>query len=150
MKSTKTGSNTIDVHYRKKPGAPVNPEKAAEAVLNAEKKKGCKINIVFTGNDFIQKINVKYRMRNYATDVIAFGFLKKDYGYEGGDIFISADKAAENADKYGISLKEELTRLIIHGVLHVIGYDHEKGGGRKKNMMQKQEKYLKLVMKGGR
>lgn len=145
----KAGGNTIDVHCRKKPGAAVNPEKIAESILSSEKKKGCKINIVFTGNDFIQEVNTRYRMRNCATDVIAFGFSKKDCGYEGGDIFISVDKAAENAGKYGVSSKEELVRLIIHGVLHVIGYDHEKGGAGKKNMMRKQEKYLRRAMKGG-
>ncbi len=145
----KTGSNTIDVHYREKPDAAVNPGKIAESILDREKKEGCKINIVFTGNDFIQKVNIKYRMRNYATDVIAFGFSKKDYGDEGGDVFISVDKAAENAGKYGVSLKEEIIRLIIHGVLHVIGYDHEKGGAGKKNMTRKQEGYLRRAMKGG-
>ena len=149
MKTTKNrNNNEVNVFCRVKGSLPTGTEKTAEYVLLCENKKNQRINIIFTGNREITGINTGYRMKNYPTDVIAFRFTKGEYGYEGGDIYISTEKAKENAREYGAGYKEELTRLIIHGVLHTLGYDHEKGGKEERVMMKKQNSYLKKLMGG--
>lgn len=131
--------NRVNIVFKKKIKAAFKPEETARLVLSSEGKTGLEINIIFTDNAYIKKINLEYRMKNSATDVISFGFLS------GGDILISVDRAKEQAVEYGVPLEEELNRLLIHGVLHVTGYDHIKSSDRVK-MEAKEKKYLKKAL----
>jgi probable rRNA maturation factor len=131
--------NRVNIVFKKKIKAHFKPEETALYVLSREGKTGLEINLVFTDNTYIKKINLEYRMKNSATDVISFGSLS------GGDILISVDRAKEQAVEYGVSLEEELNRLLIHGVLHVTGYDHIKSSDRVK-MEAKEKKYLKKAL----
>ena len=84
-------------------------------------------------NEFIHKMNKEYRGIDRPTDVISFAFLDNEdrqSAYQGkepvclGDIYISIDKAIEQAKEYGHPLKRELSFLFVHGLLHLLGYDH--------------------------
>ncbi len=80
------------------------------------------INIILVDNQAIHKLNLDYRHKDYATDVISFE--NDDSMNELGDVFISIDKAKEQAQAYGHSFERELGFLSVHGFLHCSGYDH--------------------------
>lgn len=92
------------------------------------------LSVSFVDNEFIHKMNREYRGVDRPTDVISFAFLdgeeNKDEILHGnlpvslGDIYISVDKAKEQAKEYGHSLNRELSFLFVHGLLHLLGYDH--------------------------
>ncbi|MCR5308606.1 MAG: rRNA maturation RNase YbeY [Bacilli bacterium] len=93
------------------------------------------ISVSFIDNEEIHKINKEYRKIDRPTDVISFAFLDnedREKEYKSGmpvilgDIYISLDKANEQAKEYGHSLKRELCFLFVHGLLHLLGYDHMK------------------------
>lgn len=94
-------------------------------ILKREQVKG-RINIILVDDKAIRRLNKKFRKKDKATDVLAFPM-----GEEGilGDIAISRETAKKNAKRYGASYKRELKRLVIHGVLHLLGYDHGKRMG---------------------
>jgi probable rRNA maturation factor len=86
--------------------------------------------IIFINDDEIHKMNKQYRNIDRATDVLSFAFEDSDDGFENnemrvlGEIYISIDKAHEQAEAYGHSYLRELSFLMIHGFLHLLGYDH--------------------------
>ena len=88
-------------------------------------------NVIIVDNEEIHKINREYRNIDRPTDVISFAledddtFIKMDKRIL-GDIYISIDKAKEQAEEYGHALLRELCFLTIHGILHLLGYDHMK------------------------
>ena len=91
------------------------------------------VSVSFINNEEIHKINKEYRKIDRPTDVISFAFLDnedraKEYASGMpvilGDIYISLDKADEQAKEYGHSMKRELCFLFVHGLLHLLGYDH--------------------------
>ena len=90
--------------------------------------KDCYFNIIFVNNDYINELNKNYRNIDRETDVITFA-LEDDKTVISkvrvlGDIYISIDKAMSQAEEYGHSLKREISFLTIHGILHLLGYDH--------------------------
>ena len=92
------------------------------------------LSVTFVNNGFIHKLNKEYRGVDRPTDVISFAFLdseeEKEEKLHGtgplclGDIYISVDKAKEQAKEYGHPLERELSFLFVHGLLHLLGYDH--------------------------
>jgi probable rRNA maturation factor len=138
--------NSVEVTLRPGQKPPVDAGKTAQAVLSEENAAGAGINLVFVSPAEMKQINLNYRKKAKETDVIAFGYAAKKYGAE-GDVFISLSKAAENAAEFGCTLKEETGRLIIHGVLHVLGYDHMNRKDEAE-MTAKTLKYMKMT--GGR
>ena len=94
------------------------------------------VSVSFVDNKYIHKINKKYRQIDRPTDVISFAFLDAEKSYDKilyspgpvvlGDIYISIDKAKEQAEEYQHSLNRELCFLFVHGLLHLLGYDHMK------------------------
>jgi len=110
------------------------------AVVRAEGKKGSAV-ITLTGDGQIRGLNRKYRKIDRATDVLSFEMMENGVL---GDIIISSDTAARNASRFGVSLAEELKRLVIHGTLHLLGYDHGAKPGRDK-MRRKEDLYGKKI-----
>ena len=109
------------------------------------------VSVTLVDNRYIHRINKKYRGIDRPTDVISFAFLDgDDYDKvlfnEGmvalGDIYISTEKAQEQAEEYHHSLKRELSFLFVHGLLHLLGYDHMKKEDEEV-MFSLQEKILK-------
>ena len=97
--------------------------------LNYLKIENVMFNIIIVDNETIHSINKEYRGVDRPTDVISFAleddtsFVQTEYRIL-GDIYISIDKAKEQADAYGHSLKREISFLTVHGLLHLLGYDH--------------------------
>lgn len=87
--------------------------------------------INFISSDQIIDINKEYLNHNYSTDIITFNYSGSNKKLD-GEIFISVDDAKKNAREFDNSIKEELLRLVIHGILHLLGYDDIKAGDRKK------------------
>jgi len=106
--------------------------------LSKEEKLDGKLGITFTDDINIKKYNKKYRKLNKATDVLSFS--NDEYGLL-GDIIISVETAMRNAKKYGATFKDEIVRLVVHGSLHIAGYDHIKAGDRI-IMRKKEGKYI--------
>ena len=79
------------------------------------------ISIIFCSDPYILDINQKYLGHDYFTDIITFDYCEGDN--LSGDLFISVDSVRENSIEYGTDFKDELNRVIIHGLLHLIGYD---------------------------
>lgn len=102
------------------------------------------ITFVFESDEEVYKVNVEYLGHDWYTDVISFDY---KLGEEvGGDIIISVDRVRENAVKYNVDFEQEIRRVMIHGVLHLAGYDDGTGEERK-NMMRLEDKYLALWRK---
>lgn len=123
----------IRPYYRKKIDAALLRQ-AAEAVLTAEEKTG-NVSVVVTGDKEIHDLNRDYRHIDAPTDVLSFENGEVD-PFSGelylGDIIISFMKAENQAKTEGHSLTDELKLLTVHGMLHLLGYDHQSVAGRKK------------------
>ncbi|MFH1826092.1 MAG: rRNA maturation RNase YbeY [bacterium] len=89
-------------------------------ILRREKRKG-KINLVLINDREIKKLNATYRNKNKPTDVLAFPMNEEGII---GDIAISTETARRNAAKYRVTYPAEMKRLVVHGVLHLLGYKH--------------------------
>jgi probable rRNA maturation factor len=113
------------------------------SVIKRESKQVGAINIIFTSDSEILEINIKYLNHNYFTDVITFNYNESDIII--GDIFISIDRVKFNAKEYSNPFQNELNRVIIHGVLHLIGYN-DIDLETKKTMIEKENIYLKLLL----
>lgn len=99
------------------------------------------INIIFCSDNYILDVNVKYLQHDYFTDIITFDYCEGNI--LSGDLFISIDSVRENALEYCTDFNEELHRVIVHGVLHLIGYD-DHSEQEKKVMREKEDYYLNL------
>ncbi len=109
-------------------------------LLSKEGRSCGDLSIVFCSDNYILKINREYLTHNFYTDIITF-----DYSEDqiiSGDLFISIDRVKENALKYKVSFQEELTRVILHGVLHLSGYNDGTKSEREE-MRIKEDFYLK-------
>jgi rRNA maturation RNase YbeY len=100
------------------------------------------INIIFTSDNVLLTLNTEYLRHSTLTDIITFDMSEKQ-GEISGDIFISVDRAKENSKEYRVTLTNEIRRLIIHGVLHLMGYK-DKTQTEKELMREKEEFYLSL------
>jgi probable rRNA maturation factor len=90
------------------------------SVIKKEKKETGDINYVFTSDEELFKMNVKYLGHNTYTDIITFDYTEKKT--VNGDIFISVHRVQDNAEKFKVGFEEELHRVMIHGILHLCGY----------------------------
>ena len=79
------------------------------------------ISIIFCSDNYVLDINQKYLQHDYFTDIITFDYCEGDR--LSGDLFISVDSVRENSVELGTEFKDELNRVIIHGLLHLVGYD---------------------------
>ena len=108
-----------------------------------EKRVAKEINFIFCNDEYLQKINKKYLQHTDLTDVITF-----DYSHEKkllGDIYISIERVKENALIFDSTFKSEIARVMIHGILHLIGYN-DKSKIEKKKMREMENKFLKKIL----
>lgn len=108
--------------------------------MQNEEKESKRINVITTGDGDIVKLNKKFLGRSYKTDVISFP-LSKGKEIE-GEIYISLDTVKENATHWGVSTWDEWRRVVIHGILHLIGYLDDKRE-EQRIMQEKEDYYLK-------
>ncbi|MFW6390104.1 MAG: rRNA maturation RNase YbeY [Halanaerobiales bacterium] len=109
----------------------------AEKTAEIEGYSDGEISFALVDNKKIQELNRKYRDKDSPTDVLSFEMDDEIWG----DIIISTERASSQAEKYGHSLEREIGYLAIHGLLHLLGYDH-KSAGEKHEMRQKEERVL--------
>jgi len=123
----------------------------AERVLRAEGVRDAQVSITFLSRPAISRLNARHLGHRGATDVISFGFEPTGAGAPTvGDIYIAPDVARENARRAGEGVRTELARLVIHGVLHVLGHDHPTDGDRERSAMwRRQESLLRRVRRAG-
>lgn len=118
-----------------------------EKVLRAEKRKGS-IGVLITGDHEIRKLNRSFLKHDTTTDVIAFPLGSDRNGSVEslrGDLVVSADTARRVAKEMGIPYKEELARYLVHGTLHLLGYDDHKKKDFKR-MHERQEEILRACL----
>ena len=111
-------------------------------VIDEEKIPG-EINIVFIGDEELREININFLKRNYYTDVISFDYNNEDI--ISGDIFISYDRIIENSGKFATDKINEVNRVMVHGLLHLLGYD-DKSKEEIRLIREKEDHYLAQVM----
>jgi len=129
-------------------------KKVIEKVLEGEKKKG-EVSVAFIGPSRMRKINKRYRNKNRATDILSFpeseiklkgfkiGPLEKSGNL--GEIIICSREVKKNAKRYNSDFEKELTKVLIHGTLHLLGYDHERSEKDAKEMKEKQDYCLSII-----
>lgn len=110
-------------------------------VAESEIRRIGDINLIFCSDNYILDINQKFLNHDYFTDIITFNYNDRDR--LSGDLFISVDSVRENAIEYNVEFEEELNRVIVHGILHLIGYD-DKSEEEIKTMRDKENYYLSL------
>lgn len=116
--------------------------KSKKWIKNTISKEGsqpCDITFIFCSDDYLLEINRQYLDHDYYTDIITFDYVEGDL--ISGDIFISVDRVRENAATFGVSFLNELNRIVIHGVLHLLGYK-DKEPEEKELMTTKEDTYL--------
>jgi len=119
-------------------------EMLVRAVVRAEGVRHALISVAFVRPAAIARINRTYLGRRGRTDVIAFalGSGPADAAFAVGDIYICPDVARRNARAWGVPIRQELARLVVHGVLHVLGHDHPDGDARVDSPMWRRQERL--------
>jgi probable rRNA maturation factor len=143
-------TNPVDEEFLKK-----NVKMVLDSELGKAKSSVLDLSVAFVGQGRMREINKKYRKKNRVTDVLAFpeskvllekfkvGSIRKVQGL--GEIIVCPREVKKNAKKFDSSFEKELIRVLIHGVLHLLGYDHEKGEAEAKKMRDKEEYYISKV-----
>lgn len=123
--------------------------KKAQAALNALANPDAELSLLITDDNEIARFNKEYLGRSGPTNVIAFPMTEGDFSEVTpgllGDVVISADTAAREAREMDISTEERFTQLLIHGILHLLGYDHEASDIQAEEMDRKSEELLNLI-----
>lgn len=125
--------------------------RCCNAVLKLEEFKGsAEVSVTLVDNQYIQGLNKQYRNKDVPTDVLSFP-MGKDGKYDInqetgaqilGDIVVSMEKVIEQSKIYGHTMQREVAYLVAHGMLHILGYDHERSGMEKVRMREKEEKVM--------
>jgi len=110
-------------------------------VISIEEKRVGDISFIFCSDEYLLDVNRKYLNHDYYTDIITFDDVEGNV--INGDIFISVDRVKENSNEFRTSFENEIHRIIIHGVLHLLGYK-DKAPKDKRLMTEKEDLYLKL------
>lgn len=124
---------------------------AARTALRAARVSRAVLSIAFVSERTIARLNARHLGHRGPTDVISFGFAPAGRGQPVmGDIYIAPAVARRSARAHGILVREELVRLVVHGTLHVLGYDHPDGEARTKSpMWTRQERLVRRVLARG-
>ena len=101
------------------------------------------LNYIFCSDEYLHKINMEYLQHDTYTDIITFPYREDKIE---SDIVISIDRVKENAKKFEVPFEEELHRVIIHGVLHLLGFG-DKTSAEQKKMRTKENEYIRLLVK---
>ncbi len=129
-------------------------KKITRDVLIGEGKEGFVVSIAFIKKEEIKRLNKQYLKRDYPTDVLSFSEAEINYSKKEkhlsakntlGEVVICPIQVEKNAQELGFTFKKELNRVLIHGILHLLGYDHEGSEKEAKRMEKKEDYYLTLV-----
>lgn len=123
---------------------------AAICLREEQMPEEAEVDLLFVDNDAIREMNREYRDKDTATDVLSFPMYEADEEIDDdeeilfGDIVISLERAQEQCEEYGHSLEREVMYLLVHGLLHLAGYDHMEEED-KKEMRAQEEKLLAVI-----
>ena len=101
------------------------------------------VTYIFCSSKVHRKMNIDYIGHDYFTDIITFDYSELEEGVVSGDIFIDVETVADNARIYGVTAREEMLRVVVHGVLHLCG-QKDKEPEDEKEMHRKEDKYLAM------
>ncbi len=145
-----TINNLTSVSYNEK-----YLRKIVKIIFLSENKKEKDLSVALVGQKRMRVLNKKYREKNQSTDILAFPKSKScperfklksvQKIQETEEIAICPQEVKKNAKKYNLTFEKELTRVLIHGLLHLLGYNHEKSELEAKKMRKKEEYYLDKV-----
>jgi probable rRNA maturation factor len=124
------------------PVAAARLSELAREVLAAEKVARALLSITMTSSREMARLNHRYLGHRGATDVITFAMGKDPTGVVIADIYICPDVAREQAREHGVGMREELARLVVHGVLHACGHEHPEEDRDQSKMWRRQESLL--------
>jgi len=119
-----------------------------QRMLSAAGEPGCVLSVEFVGDHRMRRLNAQYRGRDMTTDVLAFA-MREGPGPSSpllGDVVISVPQAIRQAAEQGHSIQRELATLLIHGILHLLGYDHERSASEARRMQRKEWALLQAVL----
>lgn len=125
-------------------------KKAIVTALDYEQfDRPCEVSVTVVDNEAIREINREHREIDRPTDVLSFPMFDEDFD-DGelcilGDIVLSLEKAVEQAEAYGHSLRREVAFLTVHSLLHLLGFDHEEGKAEESEMFETQEEILAIM-----
>ncbi len=115
------------------------------SVIELEKCISGDINFIFCSDPYLLSINQQYLKHDYFTDIITFDYSESNI--VSGDVYISLERVSENAIEFSKSFSNELSRILVHGVLHLIGYE-DSDENKRKDMSKLEDKYLnRLIIK---
>ena len=117
-------------------------KKWLKSVIEDYQKKVGDINFIFASDEYLYDLNIKYLNHDYYTDVITFSY--NEGNKISGDIYISIDRVKDNAKKYSVDFFDELHRVMVHGVLHLLGYEDDTEE-KKLTMRSKEDFYLQQL-----
>lgn len=121
-----------------------DPKKVENWIIKTIETEKCftgNVTYIFCSDNYLLDVNRKYLNHDYFTDVITFDYVKNRK--ISGDIFISVDRITENAKIFNVSRENELLRVMIHGVLHLIGYD-DQTDEQEEEIHKKEDFYLNI------
>jgi probable rRNA maturation factor len=128
----------VDFHFT----AIRNTKSWLKQVIKTENQNLGELNYIFCSDTFLADINLQYLNHTTLTDILTFDTSDDVHRIE-GEIYISVERVQENAIKFQVSFERELYRVMVHGVLHLLGYT-DKTSHQKKIMRKKEDAYLSL------
>lgn len=140
----------IAIEYQREVACPFSEAKVktiVQAAVRLEKKIRGTVEVTVVSDATIKKINREYRGKDKVTDVISFGWQEDGQVASEllGELYLCYPQIKRQAKEFGVSVKEEFIRMLVHGLLHIAGHDHVQSGEAKK-MFGLQEKIIKSVL----
>jgi len=140
----------IDIQNRRKMPRVPTPyvRKIARLILKGLDLPKAELSVLLTDDKTIHSLNQQWRQKNKPTDVLSFSQVEGEGPFGGvalGDLVISVDTAARQAKTARHSLNEEIKKLMVHGMLHLLGHDHVRGGAQARRMKKEEERLLQLL-----
>jgi len=142
--SSRPSVSEVAVSGRRLPISRSLVQRVVQTVLRRERRDAL-ISVTFLGRDSMRRLNAEHKGHDRPTDVLTFA-LTDPAGHIAGDVYICPWVARQEAKARGISFREELIRLIVHGTLHALGRDHPEGPERTRSAMwRRQERYVEAL-----
>jgi probable rRNA maturation factor len=124
--------------YRRRSG---DVRRITRSVLRTEKRRTADLGVIFINDRRMRALNAEFLRHYYTTDVLSFPLSDRHAACLEGEIYVNLDQARRQAREYGVSFRQEIFRLVIHGTLHLLGYDDKTRMG-KERMTRRENTYL--------